>query len=79
MIPLMHQRFPSSEVRENNSNIQHAETAEDISKDLKKRNWVHLPYKECHQLMLQFQIYHSLQPKETDSRLESTSSRQAIS
>ncbi|GFW34869.1 uncharacterized protein K02A2.6 [Trichonephila clavipes] len=34
--PLMHQRFPSSEVRENNSNIQHAETAEDISKDLNK-------------------------------------------
>ncbi|GFW50940.1 uncharacterized protein K02A2.6 [Trichonephila clavipes] len=36
IIPLMHQRFPSSEVRENNSNIQHAETAEDISKDLNK-------------------------------------------
>ncbi|GFU70346.1 uncharacterized protein K02A2.6 [Trichonephila clavipes] len=32
------------------------------------RNWVHLPYKECHQLMLRFQIYHSLQLKETDSR-----------
>ncbi|GFV48018.1 hypothetical protein TNCV_3914411 [Trichonephila clavipes] len=32
----MHQRFPSSEVRENNSNIQHAETAEDISKDRNK-------------------------------------------
>ncbi|GFW57776.1 uncharacterized protein K02A2.6 [Trichonephila clavipes] len=31
IIPLMHQRFP-----ENNSNIQHAETAEDISKDLNK-------------------------------------------
>ncbi|GFW17193.1 transposon Tf2-9 polyprotein [Trichonephila clavipes] len=27
------------------------------------RNWVHLPYKECHQLMLRFQIYHSLQLK----------------
>ncbi|GFV10066.1 hypothetical protein TNCV_3454551 [Trichonephila clavipes] len=37
IIPLMHQRFPSSEVRENNSNIQHAETAEDISKDRNKR------------------------------------------
>ncbi|GFW76967.1 uncharacterized protein K02A2.6 [Trichonephila clavipes] len=36
IIPLMHQRFPSSEVRENNSNIQHAETAEDVSKDLNK-------------------------------------------
>ncbi|GFW38192.1 uncharacterized protein K02A2.6 [Trichonephila clavipes] len=36
IIPLMHQRFPSSEVRENNCNIQHAETAEDISKDLNK-------------------------------------------
>ncbi|GFX71383.1 transposon Tf2-6 polyprotein [Trichonephila clavipes] len=36
IIPRMHQRFPSSEVRENNSNIQHAETAEDISKDLNK-------------------------------------------
>ncbi|GFU31889.1 transposon Tf2-6 polyprotein [Trichonephila clavipes] len=36
IIPLMHQRFPSSEVRENNSNIQHAETAEDISKDQNK-------------------------------------------
>ncbi|GFW19290.1 uncharacterized protein K02A2.6 [Trichonephila clavipes] len=36
IIPLMHQRFPSSEVRENKSNIQHAETAEDISKDLNK-------------------------------------------
>ncbi|GFW62895.1 transposon Tf2-9 polyprotein [Trichonephila clavipes] len=36
IIPLMHQRFPSSEVRENNSNIQHSETAEDISKDLNK-------------------------------------------
>ncbi|GFV09996.1 hypothetical protein TNCV_1645911 [Trichonephila clavipes] len=32
----MYQRFPSSEVRENNSNIQRAETAEDISKDLNK-------------------------------------------
>ncbi|GFW31144.1 uncharacterized protein K02A2.6 [Trichonephila clavipes] len=36
IIPLMHQKFPSSEVRENNSNIQHAETAEDISKNLNK-------------------------------------------
>ncbi|GFU07115.1 uncharacterized protein K02A2.6 [Trichonephila clavipes] len=36
IIPLIHQRFPSAEVRENNSNIQHAETAEDISKDLNK-------------------------------------------
>ncbi|GFW38676.1 uncharacterized protein K02A2.6 [Trichonephila clavipes] len=36
IIPLMHQRFPSSEIRENNSNIQHAETAEDISKDRNK-------------------------------------------
>ncbi|GFU99203.1 uncharacterized protein K02A2.6 [Trichonephila clavipes] len=36
IIPLMHQRFPSSEVRENNSNIKHAETAEDISKDRNK-------------------------------------------
>ncbi|GFX74229.1 uncharacterized protein K02A2.6 [Trichonephila clavipes] len=64
IIPLMHQRFPSSEVRENNSNIQHAETAEDISKNL----WVHLPYKECHQLMLRFQIYHSLQLKRLTPR-----------
>ncbi|GFR31871.1 transposon Tf2-9 polyprotein [Trichonephila clavata] len=32
----VHERFPSAEVRENNSNIQHAETAEDISKDLNK-------------------------------------------
>ncbi|GFQ75858.1 transposon Tf2-9 polyprotein [Trichonephila clavata] len=30
------QRFPSAEVRENNSGIQHAETAEDISKDPNK-------------------------------------------
>ncbi|GFS72504.1 uncharacterized protein K02A2.6 [Trichonephila clavipes] len=37
IIPLMHQRFPSSEVRENNSNIQHAETAEDIYKDRNKK------------------------------------------
>ncbi|GFQ97795.1 uncharacterized protein K02A2.6 [Trichonephila clavata] len=29
-------RFPSAEVRENNSDIQHAETAEDISKDPNK-------------------------------------------
>ncbi|GFT87038.1 uncharacterized protein K02A2.6 [Trichonephila clavipes] len=36
IIPLMHKRFPSSEVRENNSNIQYAETAKDISKDLNK-------------------------------------------
>ncbi|GFX30947.1 uncharacterized protein TNCV_4146551 [Trichonephila clavipes] len=34
IIPIIHQRFPSAEVRENNPNIQHAETAEDISKDL---------------------------------------------
>ncbi|GFQ67143.1 uncharacterized protein K02A2.6 [Trichonephila clavata] len=34
--PINHQRFPSAEVRENNSNIQLAETAEDISKDLNK-------------------------------------------
>ncbi|GFS87116.1 uncharacterized protein K02A2.6 [Trichonephila clavipes] len=34
IIPIIHQRFPSAEIRENNSNIQHAETAEDISKDL---------------------------------------------
>ncbi|GFW05113.1 uncharacterized protein K02A2.6 [Trichonephila clavipes] len=36
IIPLIHQRFPSAEVRENNSTIQHVETAGDISKDLKK-------------------------------------------
>ncbi|GFR18388.1 uncharacterized protein K02A2.6 [Trichonephila clavata] len=34
IIPIIQQRFPSAEVRENNPNIQHAETAEDISKDL---------------------------------------------
>ncbi|GFX18657.1 uncharacterized protein K02A2.6 [Trichonephila clavipes] len=32
------------------------------------RNWVHIPYKECHQLMLQFQIYHSLQLKRLTPR-----------
>ncbi|GFQ65701.1 uncharacterized protein K02A2.6 [Trichonephila clavata] len=36
IIPIIHQRFPSAEVRENNSNIQHAEMAEDISKDPNK-------------------------------------------
>ncbi|GFQ72653.1 uncharacterized protein K02A2.6 [Trichonephila clavata] len=36
IIPIIHQRFPSAEVRKNNSNIQHAETAEDISKDPNK-------------------------------------------
>ncbi|GFR26590.1 uncharacterized protein K02A2.6 [Trichonephila clavata] len=36
VIPIIHQRFASAEVRENNSDIQHAETAEDISKDPKK-------------------------------------------
>ncbi|GFX84918.1 uncharacterized protein K02A2.6 [Trichonephila clavipes] len=36
ILPLIHQRFPSAEVRENNYNIQHAEMAEDISKDLNK-------------------------------------------
>ncbi|GFX41096.1 transposon Tf2-9 polyprotein [Trichonephila clavipes] len=36
ILPLIHQRFPSAEVRENNSNIEHAETAGDISKDLNK-------------------------------------------
>ncbi|GFR18959.1 uncharacterized protein TNCT_459971 [Trichonephila clavata] len=36
IIPIMYQRFPSAEVRENNSNIQYAETAEDISKYLNK-------------------------------------------
>ncbi|GFR02412.1 uncharacterized protein K02A2.6 [Trichonephila clavata] len=35
-IPIIHQRFPSAEVRENNSNIQHAETAEDIYMDPNK-------------------------------------------
>ncbi|GFQ88129.1 transposon Tf2-9 polyprotein [Trichonephila clavata] len=36
IIPIIHQRFPSAGVRENNSDIQHAETAEDISKDPNK-------------------------------------------
>ncbi|GFQ84139.1 uncharacterized protein K02A2.6 [Trichonephila clavata] len=36
IIPIIHQRFPSAKVRENNSDIQHAETAEDISKDPNK-------------------------------------------
>ncbi|GFW73324.1 transposon Tf2-9 polyprotein [Trichonephila clavipes] len=36
IIPIIHQRFLLAEVRENNSNIQHAETVEDISKDLNK-------------------------------------------
>ncbi|GFR12610.1 uncharacterized protein K02A2.6 [Trichonephila clavata] len=36
IFPIPHQRFPSAEVRENNSDIQHAETAEDISKDPNK-------------------------------------------
>ncbi|GFR09705.1 uncharacterized protein K02A2.6, partial [Trichonephila clavata] len=36
IIPIIHQRFPSAEVRENNSDIQNAETAEDISKDPNK-------------------------------------------
>ncbi|GFS67492.1 uncharacterized protein K02A2.6 [Trichonephila clavipes] len=67
IIPLMHQRFPSSEVRENNSNIQHAETRK-IFLRIGTRNCVHLPYKECHQLMLQFQIYHSLQLKRLTPR-----------
>ncbi|GFR13841.1 uncharacterized protein K02A2.6 [Trichonephila clavata] len=36
IIPIIYQRFPSAEVRENNSNIQHTEMAEDISKNLNK-------------------------------------------
>ncbi|GFX80083.1 uncharacterized protein K02A2.6 [Trichonephila clavipes] len=36
IIPLIRQRFPAAVVRENNSNIQHAETTKDISKDLNK-------------------------------------------
>ncbi|GFQ74850.1 transposon Tf2-9 polyprotein [Trichonephila clavata] len=36
IIPIIHQRFPLAEVRENNPNIQHAETVEDITKDLNK-------------------------------------------
>ncbi|GFQ93699.1 uncharacterized protein K02A2.6 [Trichonephila clavata] len=36
IIPIIHQRFPSAEAREKNPNIQHAETAEDISKNLNK-------------------------------------------
>ncbi|GFQ98638.1 uncharacterized protein K02A2.6 [Trichonephila clavata] len=28
IIPIIHQRFPSAEVRENNTNVQHAETTE---------------------------------------------------
>ncbi|GFR31446.1 transposon Tf2-9 polyprotein [Trichonephila clavata] len=36
IIQIIHQRFPSAEVQENNPNIQHAETAEDVSKDLNK-------------------------------------------
>ncbi|GFU53701.1 transposon Tf2-6 polyprotein [Trichonephila clavipes] len=76
-IIVMHQIF-HHQVQENNSNIQHAETAEDISKD-RNKNWVHLPYKECHQLMLRFQIYHSLQLKRLTRDEESTSSRHAIS
>ncbi|GFQ89717.1 uncharacterized protein K02A2.6 [Trichonephila clavata] len=36
IIPIIHQRFPSAEVRENNSDIHHAETVEDISKDPNK-------------------------------------------
>ncbi|GFY04624.1 uncharacterized protein TNCV_4417071 [Trichonephila clavipes] len=62
IIPLMHQRFPSSEVRENNSNIQHAETGEDISKD-RNKELGSSSVQECHQLMLRSQIYHSLQLK----------------
>ncbi|GFW40513.1 hypothetical protein TNCV_2834211 [Trichonephila clavipes] len=51
IIPLMHQRFPSSEVRENNSNIQHAETAEDISKGSEQGIGFIFRTRECHQLI----------------------------
>ncbi|GFW75597.1 hypothetical protein TNCV_4427801 [Trichonephila clavipes] len=74
----MHQRFPSSEVRENNSNIQHAETAEDISKDLNKElgssSVQGVPSTD-----VAVQIYHSLQLKRLTPRRGVTSSRQAIS
>ncbi|GFQ71644.1 hypothetical protein TNCT_601631 [Trichonephila clavata] len=36
IIPIIHQRFPSAKLRENNPHIQHAEMAKDISKDLNK-------------------------------------------
>ncbi|GFR19046.1 hypothetical protein TNCT_499161 [Trichonephila clavata] len=36
IIPNIHQRFISAEFRESNPDIQHAETAEDISEDLSK-------------------------------------------
>ncbi|GFX32151.1 transposon Tf2-9 polyprotein [Trichonephila clavipes] len=78
IIPLMHQRFPSSEVRENNSNIQHAETAEDISKDRNKElgssSVQGVPSADVAVSDLS-----QSSAKETDSRRESTSSRQAIS
>ncbi|GFU12133.1 uncharacterized protein K02A2.6 [Trichonephila clavipes] len=63
IIPLMHQRFPSSEVREKTTLIFSMQKRRKIFLRIGTRNWVHLPYKECHQLMLRFQIYHSLQLK----------------
>ncbi|GFS63420.1 transposon Tf2-9 polyprotein [Trichonephila clavipes] len=57
IISLNHQRFPSAEIRENNSNNQHAEAAEDIFKDLNKE------LASSFVLMLRFPIYHSLQLK----------------
>ncbi|GFV23163.1 hypothetical protein TNCV_658791 [Trichonephila clavipes] len=69
--PRMHQRFPSSEVRENNSNIQHAETAEDISKDRNEGIGFIFRTRSAINWMLRFQIYHSLQLRETDSETRS--------
>ncbi|GFW42104.1 transposon Tf2-9 polyprotein [Trichonephila clavipes] len=62
IIPLIHQRFPSAEVRENNSNTQHAETAGDISKDLNKELGSS-SVQGGPSTDVRFQLYHSLQLK----------------
>ncbi|GFQ96650.1 integrase_H2C2 domain-containing protein [Trichonephila clavata] len=78
IIPIIHQRFPLAEVRENNSDIQHAETAEDISKD---------PNKELGSSSVQgvpstdvaVPDLSQSSATETDSETRSPSSRQATS
>ncbi|GFT87225.1 uncharacterized protein K02A2.6 [Trichonephila clavipes] len=81
IIPLMHQRFPSSEVLRKTTLIFSMQKRRKIFLMIGTRNWVHLPYKECHQTDVAVPDLSQSSAKErlTLRDEESTSSRQAIS
>ncbi|GBM52831.1 hypothetical protein AVEN_154165-1 [Araneus ventricosus] len=57
-IPNVHRKFSATDVRESNSKLQHAETAENSPSQVPDELQGPLLHQQCHQLMFRHRSYH---------------------